>query len=262
MNQYIAAGLGAVALGYFTYLLTERKSLLFQTPGASLRRRFSSDTIQGWLLTSGVKWTVKQYLMYQAAAVAFGAVLVLMQPDLRQGFAMGAFALFIPALYIRGERRKRAQEIRPQIPVMLRRVQRGVEQGLGWREIFLSLPDSVEEGVFRDELTRLASTYIAQPVLKDRLEEFARRIDLPEVDSFALALGQSEYTGRVLEMLQKLEDIIKRDMAHEETRRMKKKAELAPVFPTMMVLNIVVLVGLPLLLAFFNMTLLDGGPAR
>ncbi|KAB2951989.1 hypothetical protein F9B85_10560 [Heliorestis acidaminivorans] len=179
--------------------------------------------------------------------------LILMIFDGLLGMVIAGLGMMLPFIYISGQRKKRITEIRLQIPSMLRRVQRGVEQGLGWREILLSLPGAVSKGPLRDELTRLASTYIATPVLKERLEEFAKRINMSEIDSFALTLGQSESSGRIVLMLQKLEELINREMEHEESRRMKKKAEIAPIFPTLMVLNIVILVGMPLLLAFMGM---------
>ncbi|QGG46355.1 hypothetical protein [Heliorestis convoluta] len=247
--QPLSVGMFSISMGYLAYMLAERNPLKQRTN--KKRKVGYRKRLEFKLQQSGVSWSVKDFLVYQLGA-AFLSILSFFILEGLLGIAVAALGTMFPFIYLQGERKKRVAEIRPHIPTMLRRVQRGVEQGLGWREILLSLPDSVPEGALRDELTMLASTYIATPVLKDRLEEFARRINMSEIDSFALTLGQSESTGRVVLMLQKLEELINREMEHEETRKMKKKAEVAPVFPTIMVLNIVILIGMPLLLAFMG----------
>jgi tight adherence protein C len=183
-----------------------------------------------------------RYALVMAAVVLAGGLVVLAPPRV-EGYAVGGLIILpllawaLPRLYLRGKARDRRSEIERAMPDLLDLMNMCVSQGLtipdalnrvlgDLRPIY---PALAQELRIVGEQTRVGSLEIA-------LQNFSRRIDVPEVHSFTGLLTQTERMGTsVSEALASYSDTM-RESLRQRADEKGNRATFRLLFPTVLCL--------------------------
>lgn len=163
----------------------------------------------------------------------------------------GTLGFFFPDFLIYLYAKNRKEEIIHQLPGMIDFLRKSLINGMMFDKTFASLTERVS-GPLVEEVKRLSVRYNLTLDLDESLNEFARRIDLEEVDNLVLALTQSEKTGKVKELLTLQSSILKTKLEYEVRKNNDTKSNLLPLVSILMVGNILILVIAPLMISIFQ----------
>ncbi|WP_374713224.1 type II secretion system F family protein [Symbiobacterium terraclitae] len=185
---------------------------------------------------------------FYAAKLLFGLGL-----GLRFGsHAVTAFALYaavgfmVPDVLLILATRRRHEQILQQLPTMLDFIRRTLAGPGTLPDALAALPDRLT-GPLSDETRRLSAQYTLTGDLARCLGDFAARIGMDEIDQLCLALHQAELTGRVKTILGSQADAIKLRLQADQKRAAATQANMLPAVSILVVANILLLIGLPLI---------------
>ena len=183
-----------------------------------------------------------RYALMMLGIILFGAMLLVVPPQL-EPFIVACCVLApllgwaFPALYIRGKAKQRKHEIERAMPDLLDMLNMCVGQGL-------TVPDSLQR-VGRDfrpvypalsqelsivnEQSKISSMHTA-------LENFSRRIDLPEVHSLTSLLIQTERMGTSISQALTTYSDTMRENQRQQADEKGNRATFRLLFPTVLCL--------------------------
>jgi tight adherence protein C len=183
-----------------------------------------------------------RYALMMLGVVVFGALLLLVPPQLEP--LMVACCILapllgwaLPALYVRSKAKERKQEIERAMPDFLDMLNMCVGQGLtvpdsfrrigrDFRSVYPAL--SQELGIV-DEQARIGSMQTA-------LENFSRRIDMPEVHSLTSLLIQTERMGTSISQALTTYSDTMRESQRQQADEKGNRATFRLLFPTVLCL--------------------------
>lgn len=183
-----------------------------------------------------------RYALMMLGLVLFGALLLIVPPRLEPWMMAGCILVPIlgwafPALYIRGKARERRQEIERAMPDLLDMLNMCVGQGL-------TVPDSLQRigrdfrpvyPALSEELTIVneQSKISSMPVA---LENFSRRIELPEINSLTSLLIQTERMGTSISQALVTYSDTMRESQRQQADEKGNRATFNLLFPTVLCL--------------------------
>lgn len=183
-----------------------------------------------------------RYLCIMLGLVVAGAALLLAPAEWEWIAVAGLIALpllgwALPRLYVRGQAAERRSEIERGMPDLLDMLNMCVSQGL-------TIPDSLRRilpdlrgpyPALAQEL-RIVNQQAAIGNMQTALENFSRRIDIPEVHSFASLLTQTEKMGTsISDALTSYSDTM-RESLKQRAEEKGNRATFRLLFPTVLCL--------------------------
>lgn len=238
------------------------KTLSFLLPVAKpIAKALGEEKFATQLAKSGLKWLPEEFILVwlgEFLAIFIFAHWVIGQllgnVDISVNFILIAAGLFIPRVWLNIRAATRKKKILKTLPDAVDLVAMCVNAGLDFSLAVKWVVDKSKPGPLTEEFTQfLLETKIGKS-RRQALKDMAKRVELPEMNSFTRALTQAERLGAPIESaLNRLADDI-RDMRF---RRAEKEALLAPlkmliplIFFIMPVVAIVV--GGPVILQFLS----------
>lgn len=158
-----------------------------------------------------------------------------------------AVGFFLPDFLLRMAIRRRHEQILEQLPQMLDFMAVALSSGSGGIPAALAALPHRLSGPLREEVVRLSAEYALTMDLPRALAAFAQRIGMEEIDHFCLALRQAEVTGRVRRLLTSQSEALKLRLEADRRRQLATRANFLPIVSVLMVLNIMLIIGLPLM---------------
>ena len=183
-----------------------------------------------------------RYVLMVMSLLFFGALLLVVPPKL-EPWVMAGLVLVpllgwaMPALYIRGKAKDRKREIERAMPDLLDMLNMCVGQGL-------TVPDSLQR-IGRDfravypALSQELSIVNEQAkisTLQTALENFSRRIDLPEVHSLTSLLIQTDRMGTSISQALTTYSDTMRESQRQQADEKGNRATFRLLFPTVLCL--------------------------
>jgi tight adherence protein C len=183
-----------------------------------------------------------RYVLMMLGVIFFGALLLLVPPQL-EPFIVACCILgpllgwALPALYIRGKARERKHEIERAMPDLLDMMNMCVSQGL-------TVPDSMQR-IGRDfrpvypalsQELAIVNEQSKISTMQTALENFSRRIDLPEVHSFTSLLIQTERMGTSISQALTTYSDTMRESQRQQADEKGNRATFRLLFPTVLCL--------------------------
>ncbi|HUQ70834.1 MAG TPA: type II secretion system F family protein [Planctomycetaceae bacterium] len=187
-------------------------------------------------------FAASRYLLMMAGLIAAGVALLLVPQEFEWIAVTGLIALpllgwAVPRLYVRGKAADRRSEIERGMPDLLDMLNMCVSQGL-------TIPDALKRilpdlrgpyPALAQEL-RIVTEQAAIGTMPVALENFSRRIDIPEVHSFSSLLTQTERMGTsISEALVSYSDTM-RESLQQRADEKGNRATFKLLFPTVLCL--------------------------
>ena len=183
-----------------------------------------------------------RYVLMMLGLIFCGALLLLVPPQLEAWVIAGCLLApllgwALPALYVRGKARDRKREIERAMPDLLDMMNMCVGQGLtvpdsmqrvgrDFRSVYPAL--SQELGIVNEQ-AKISTMHTA-------LENFSRRIDLPEVHSFTSLLIQTERMGTSISQALTTYSDTMRENQRQQADEKGNRATFRLLFPTVLCL--------------------------
>lgn len=156
--------------------------------------------------------------------------------------------------------RTRKNKILKELPVLLEKTIDMMEQGSDLRDLFIRLPMKLADGPLKDEVIRVKGrlSYMKlNTTIESELNEFSKRIGLEDIDNYVLALMQHEISGRVTRILRKQYELIKVTKNNQKKRQTVARERLSSVASIMVVVSTLLMILVPLIVAFAQSKLLN-----
>jgi len=147
--------------------------------------------------------------------------------------------------------KKRQEQMLEELPEMLDFLRKSLSSGAQMPQTLAALSSRLQ-GPLQEEVIRLSAYYNMTMDLDSALDDFSKRVALDEVDNMILALKQGEQTGRVKTLLAQQGEMLKTRMSHDRKKSTQNRANFLPLISVLMVVNIMLLVGTPLILRIFS----------
>ena len=183
-----------------------------------------------------------RYVLMMLGLIVFGALLLLVPPQLEQWMMAGCvlaplLGWALPALYVRGKAKERKHEIERGMPDLLDMLNMCVGQGLTvpdslqriGRDFRAVYPALSQELSIVNEQARISTMHTA-------LENFSRRIDLPEVHSLTSLLIQTERMGTSISQALTTYSDTMRESQRQQADEKGNRATFRLLFPTVLCL--------------------------
>lgn len=183
-----------------------------------------------------------RYVAIVAPILAFGSLLLLVPPTwemriLAMLVTLSLFGWALPRLYVKSRAAERRAEIERSMPDMLDMLNMCVSQGL-------TVPSSLNR-IGRDlgpvhpalaQELRIVSEQAAIGTLEQALDNFGRRIDVPEVHSFTSLITQTERMGTsISDALTEYSDNMRENLRQQADQK-ANQATFKLLFPTVLCL--------------------------
>ena len=183
-----------------------------------------------------------RYALMILGVVIFGSMLLLVPPRLEPWMVAGCILApllgwALPTLYIRGKAKERKQEIERAMPDLLDMLNMCVSQGLtvpaslervgrDFRSVYPALSQELE---IVNQQSRIGTMHTA-------LENFSRRIDIPEVHSLTSLLIQTERMGTSISQALTTYSDTMRESQRQQADEKGNRATFRLLFPTVLCL--------------------------
>ena len=228
---------------------------------ASILGKDLRDKVERNLLSAGSPLSVNEYFVFKE-------LLILLLP-LLLGVALGWDVLlsnplliiltvgigFIgPGLWLKTRVQKRKKEVLRALPNIIDLLILAVDAGLDFMIAVRRVVERSRPGAMVDELSQLYREVQMGLIRRDALKGLARRLNLPEVNSFARTLIQAERMGTPMgEALRTLSEEI-RIRQFQRGEQQALKAPIKMLFPLLFCILpvVLILVGAPVILQFFQ----------
>ncbi len=148
---------------------------------------------------------------------------------------LGLVAFLIPDFLFNARVRRRQEEIRLKIPEMIDILNLCVEAGLDFMAAVTKYINTSEKSALREELQVMLQEVQLGASRREAMRNMASRIEIPEIDSFASVVIQSEELGTSLAVLQGYGEEIR-------VKRWQKAEKLAAEAPTKMLIPMMIFV--------------------
>ncbi len=164
-------------------------------------------------------------------------------------YGLGGFMAPDALIWLGGK--KRQEQMLEELPEMIDFLRKSLSSGAQLPKTLAALPDRLH-GPLREEVARLSAFYNLTMDLDSSLEDFSRRVGLDEVDNMILALKQGEQTGRIKTLLARQSAMLKTRMNYDQKKSTQNRANFLPLVSVLMVVNIMLLVGTPMILRLLS----------
>ena len=237
---------------------------LFQ-PLAPINARIGSpalrENVKRGLLSAGSPLTVNEYFVFKELLILFAPLLLgtvigwdkLLGNPVLIVVACG-LGFILPALWLKTRMEKRKKLILRALPNIIDLLILAVDAGLDFMIAVRRVVERSRPGPMVDELSQMYHETQMGLIRRDALKNMAKRLNLPEVNSFARTLIQAERMGTPMgEALRTLgEEIRIRQFQRGEQQALK--APIKMLFPLLFFILpvVLILVGGPVILQFFQ----------
>lgn len=147
--------------------------------------------------------------------------------------------------------KKRQEQMLHELPEMLDFLRKSLSSGTQMPQALAALAGRLQ-GPLQGEVIRLSAYYNLTMDISSSLDDFSKRVDMDEVDNMILALKQGEQTGRVKALLTQQSEMLKTRMSYDQKINTQNRANFLPLVSVLMVINIMMLVGLPIVLKIMS----------
>lgn len=219
------------------------------------------EQIRQRLLAAGSPLTVDEYFVFKEVLVLFLPLIlaVIIGWDKLLSFPMFVvlacgFGFVYPDLWLKARTQTRRKDVLRALPSIIDLLTLAVDAGLDFMIAVRRVVEHSRPGPMVDELTFLWQEVQMGRVRRDALRSMAKRLDLPEVHSFARTLIQAERMGTPMgEALRTLSDEI-RIRQFQRGEQQALKAPIKMLFPLLFCILpvVLILVGGPVILQFFQ----------
>ncbi|MED4728630.1 type II secretion system F family protein [Aneurinibacillus migulanus] len=162
--------------------------------------------------------------------------------------AIGFFGIDI---LLWSKKKARTQKIEKELPFMLAKLARSTANGVPMREILTVLSTRLE-GPLGAEVKLLSAQYNVDGNLSNCMPKFCERIGMEEVDNMAMAMVQSEQSGKMRTILEKQAEILKKKETFLSVKSLKNRSNFLPLTTVAMVAAIFLLVAVPMILSIMD----------
>ncbi|WP_047153687.1 type II secretion system F family protein [Aneurinibacillus tyrosinisolvens] len=162
--------------------------------------------------------------------------------------AVGFFGLDV---LLWSKKKARVQKIEKELPFMLTKLARSTASGVPIRDVLTVLSTRLE-GPLGAEVKLLSARYNVDGNLANCMPMFCDRIGMEEIDNMALAMIQSEQSGRMRTILEKQAEILKKKESFLSAKSLKNRANFLPLTTVAMVAAIFLLVAVPMILSIMD----------
>lgn len=145
-------------------------------------------------------------------------------------FVVAALGFFIPDILAAGQARQRQAIMLRELPDTLDQVTMSVDAGLGF-EAALSRAAGAGDGPMAEELTRMLREMQLGIDREHALRNLADRTDVPDLDSFVLAITQSERYGIPVAQVLRTQASEVRDKRRQRAEERALKIPVMLIFP-------------------------------
>jgi len=159
----------------------------------------------------------------------------------------GLAGFMAPDILIWMGAKKRQELMLEELPEMLDFLRKSLSSGAQMPETLAALSNRLQ-GPLQGEVIRLSAYYNMTMDLDSALDDFSKRVSLDEVDNMILALKQGEQTGRVKTLLGQQGEMLKTRMNYDQKKSTQNRANFLPLVSVLMVVNIMLLVGTPMVI--------------
>lgn len=200
------------------------------TPGGFI------ESARGRLRDLGSDLAVERFLAYKAMGLAGGIALGLW--TMSASFSLGLVVLllvapigfFYPDAWLRRRRASRAEEIRRALPDSLDLMAISVEAGVGLEGALARAAEDLG-GALAEEYARLLREMQLGASRREAFMEMRRRVDLPEMSSFVLALLQADSLGIAVGKVLRTQAAEQRTKRRQRAREQAAKTPVKILFP-------------------------------
>lgn len=164
-------------------------------------------------------------------------------------YGLGGF--MAPDVFIWLGAKRRQEQMLEELPEMLDFLRKSLSSGAQMPETLAALSNRLQ-GPLQEEVIRLSAYYSLTMDLDSSLDDFSKRVGLDEVDNMILALKQGEQTGRIKTLLAQQGEMLKTRLKYNQKKSTQNRANFLPLVCVLMVVNIMLLVGTPMVLQLMN----------
>ena len=141
----------------------------------------------------------------------------------------------VPIVWVRRERRRRANEVERDLPTVLSLLATLVESGLGFDASAQRVERSLGDGrVLSSELSRVRAATLAGVPRATAIRSMAERLDVPSLTTFSSALVHAENQGA------SIGDTLRRQATDLWSRRREEAIQKAQTLPTKLAFPLVI----------------------
>ena len=242
------------------------KFLTFLIPfNRTIVNRLGRKKIEDKLLASNANLLPEDYVTLKQVFLASSAAFLFVFKDLLAGqgliwmVVLLALSLVGPDLWLKIRIKKRQKLIIKELPDVIDLLTLCVNAGLDFSVAVKWVVEKSRSSPIIDELGLLLFETKMGKSRRQALKDMARRIDLPEVNSFSRALVQAERLGTPVESALVILSEEVRDFRFRRGERIALQAPIKMLFPLIFFIMpvVAIIVGGPILLQF-----LEGGFAK
>lgn len=139
-------------------------------------------------------------------------------------------AYFLPDAWLSSVISKRKRQVRKALPEMLDMLTISVEAGLGFDAALTKLIRNTS-GPLAQEFARMLQEVQAGVTRKDALRSMAERVDVPELDTFIMAMVQADVFGVSVSKVLKTQSAELRLRRRQSAEEIAQKSPVKVVFP-------------------------------
>ncbi|MBN2097060.1 MAG: type II secretion system F family protein [Candidatus Omnitrophica bacterium] len=234
-------------------------------PLAAVNTRLGSkqlrDKVERNLLSAGSPLTVDEYFVFRELMILFLAVMagIFIGWDKLTANPIWFFVIAVvgfvwPSLWLKTRVENRKRAVLCAIPNIIDLLILAVDAGLDFMVAVRRVIERSRPGPMVDELSQMFHEVQMGCIRRDALKNMSRRLNIPEVNSFARTLIQAERMGTPMgEALRNLSDEI-RIRQFQRGEQQALKAPIKMLFPLLFCILpvVLVLVGGPVILEFFQ----------
>jgi tight adherence protein C len=156
------------------------------------------------LLTAGLsqELNVDEFIGLQILwGVMFPVALVILKFTLGLGFpywfciCIGMFGAYFPHMYCRMETNQRYLSVVADLPFFIDLMALSTEAGLDFITSIQRIVEKADTSVLAQEFSIVLKDIKLGSARADALKSFAKRLDIPEITSFAAVVNDADYTG-------------------------------------------------------------------